>query len=125
MKIRSLWSFRLYRSSFIINILLSISWRLLPKKKPIFLEFLTYRKYEHVGHLKDDHLNYRPKSEINFWKKRDPLISIAKFLSKKKVNKSLIDKINLQVKSKIKKAFIFAEKSKFPNPEDYKLHVYK
>ena len=26
------------------------------KKKPIFLEFLTDRKYEHVGHLKDDHL---------------------------------------------------------------------
>ena len=95
------------------------------KKKPIFLEFLTYRKYEHVGHLKDDHLKYRPKSEINFWKKRDPLISITKFLFKKKINKNLVNKINFQVKSKIKKAFIFAEKSKFPNPEDYKLHVYK
>ena len=95
------------------------------KKKPIFLEFLTYRKYEHVGHLKDDHLKYRPKSEINFWKKRDPIISITKFLSKNKVNKNFINKINLQVKLKIKRAFVFAEKSKFPNPEDYKLHVYK
>ena len=90
-----------------------------------FLEFLTYRKYEHVGHLKDDHLKYRPKKEINFWKKRDPLISINKFLSKKKFNKNLINKIHIDIKSKIKKAFLFAENSKFPSSNDYKLHVLK
>ena len=34
--------------------------------KYIFLEFLTYRKYEHVGYLNDDHLKYRSKKEINY-----------------------------------------------------------
>lgn len=95
------------------------------KKKPIFLEFLTYRKYEHVGHLKDDHLKYRSKKEIDYWKRRDPLVSINKFLLKKRINKLQVNKINLEVKSKIKKAFIFAENSKFPDSNDYKLHVFK
>tara|TARA_B110000208_G_C11750816_1_gene423378 strand:+ start:125 stop:1090 length:966 start_codon:yes stop_codon:yes gene_type:complete len=95
------------------------------KKQPIFLEFLTYRKYEHVGHLKDDHLKYRSQKEIKYWKGRDPLILIRKYLLKNRITQSSIDKINKEVMLKIKKAFRFAENSKFPNPNDYKLHIFK
>ena len=95
------------------------------KKQPIFLEFLTYRKYEHVGHLKDDHLKYRSQKEIKYWKGRDPLILIHKYLLKNRIKQSSIDKINKEVMLKIKKAFRFAENSKFPNPNDYKLHIFK
>ena len=95
------------------------------KKQPIFLEFLTYRKYEHVGHLKDDHLKYRSQKEIKYWKGRDPLILIHKYLLENRIKQSSIDKINKEVMLKIKKAFRFAENSKFPNPNDYKLHIFK
>jgi TPP-dependent pyruvate/acetoin dehydrogenase alpha subunit len=70
-------------------------------------------------------LKYRSKKEIDYWKRRDPLVSINKFLLKKRINKLQVNKINLEVKSKIKKAFIFAENSKFPDSNDYKLHVFK
>ena len=95
------------------------------KKKPIFLEFLTYRKYEHVGYLKDDHLNYRSKIEINYWKKRDPLNKIVKFLIKKKIKANKLNMILSRVNSKIDMAFNYAEKSPYPKKSDYKLHVFK
>ena len=94
-------------------------------EKPIFLEFLTYRKYEHVGPLNDDHLKYRSKKEINYWKKRDPLKKIYQHLIKNKFSRSKLEKINIDINKKIKNAFIFAEKSKFPEPKDFKLHVFK
>ena len=96
----------------------------LNKKKPIFLEFLTYRKYEHVGHLKDDHLMYRPSKEINFWRKRDALNLIQKSL-KIKFTDPNFKKIEDQIKKKIIEAFNFAEQSNFPKWNDYKLHVFK
>lgn len=37
---------------------------------PQFLESLTYR---HLGHSKSDPGRYRPKEEVEAWKKRDPL----------------------------------------------------
>lgn len=97
----------------------------LRNKKPIFLEFLTYRKYEHVGHLMDDHLNYRSKKEINFWKKNDPLKKIEKYLTRNKVKNEMLKNIKLNTNRQINQAFNFAEKSPFPREEDYKLHVFK
>ncbi len=97
----------------------------LREKKPIFIEFLTYRKYEHVGYLKDDHLKYRSSREINFWKKKDPLIKIYNYLLKKDVSDIQLLRIKSKINIKIKKAFDFAEKSPFPKEEDYKLHVFK
>ena len=38
--------------------------------QPIFLEFQTYRWFEHCGPNLDDDLNYRNKDEIAFWKKK-------------------------------------------------------
>lgn len=95
------------------------------KKKPIFMEFLTYRKYEHVGYLKDDHLKYRSKKEINFWKKKDPLNQIYKYLKKNKVNDNILSKYLNEVESQIVEAFDFAEKSKYPKTQDYQKQVYK
>ena len=54
-------------------------------KKPLFIEVDTYRYYEHCGPNKDDNLNYRPKKEIEFWTKRDPIDLTEKYLLKNKV----------------------------------------
>ena len=40
------------------------------KSKPIFLEFLTYRHLEHCGPNIDDNLEYRPRKEIELWKRK-------------------------------------------------------
>ena len=39
-------------------------------KKPIFLEFSTYRIHEHCGPNIDDYLKYRPKKKLILEKKR-------------------------------------------------------
>ena len=84
-------------------------------KKPQFLEIQTYRFNGHVGPENDDVYNYRPKKEMKFWKKRDPLNYYEKKLSKKFKNFKKIElKMQNKINKLIKEAFIFAEKSKFP-----------
>jgi len=84
-------------------------------KKPQFIEIQTYRFNGHVGPEGDDHFNYRPKNEIENWKRKDPLILYKKFLSKKIRNFKNIDiSLDKKIKKIIDDAFIFAEKSKFP-----------
>lgn len=43
------------------------------KGKPYFIELSTYRYLEHCGPNSDDHLNYRPEKERDFWFEKDPL----------------------------------------------------
>ena len=51
-------------------------------KKPIFVEVDTYRFGSHV--LENDlHMNYRSNIEIKKWRKKDPVLKIRNFLSKK------------------------------------------
>lgn len=88
-------------------------------KKPQFVEIQTYRFNGHVGPEGDDHFNYRPKNEIEFWKKKDPVSLYKKYLSKKFNNfKKIEKKFDLKIKKVIDAAFIYAEKSKFP--KDFK-----
>lgn len=42
-------------------------------KKPAFISFDVLRRYEHCGHKKDDHLEYRVKNELETWDLRDPV----------------------------------------------------
>ena len=84
--------------------------------KPIFIEVSTYRYLEHCGPDNDDHLNYRPKKEINFWKNKDPIILMEKYA----LNNGLSTINNLKIikdkiKKNIKESFTYAEKSSIPN----------
>ena len=85
-------------------------------KKTLFIEVETYRYYEHCGPNKDDNLNYRPKNEVEFWTKRDPVDLTEKFLLK---NKVLVKEDLLKIKNKISKhisdAFNFAKNSNKPS----------
>jgi len=73
------------------------------KNQPLFLELSTYRYLEHCGPNIDDHLNYRPKSEIEFWNKKCPIKILEKKLLKSKV--LTIEHIDT-LKSKIKKQIL-------------------
>lgn len=81
-------------------------------KKPTFIEFFTYRHFEHCGPNIDDHLNYRSPNEINFWKLKDPLIIAKKLLSKK--DNQLIEREEKKHLQKIFNAFKFAKESPKP-----------
>ena len=95
------------------------------KSEPCFVEFSTYRYLEHCGPFNDDSLKYRPKKELEKWKKKDPYLIIKSFLEKNKLSKNLvknIEKKNFQI---VNSAFRFAEKSKFPKKSSLKKNVYK
>ncbi len=94
-------------------------------KKPFLIEFSTYRFIEHCGPNDDDHLNYRPIKEINFWKKNCP---IEKY-QKKLIQNKIIQRKNIEVIKnnhiiEIKKAFFYAEKSKYPSINEIKNLTY-
>ena len=85
---------------------------MIKKEKPFFIEFKTYRYLEHCGPNYDNHLAYRSQKEYDFWKKKDPIELFKKKLSKKQL--LIIQKFEKKVTEEIHQAFLFAEKSKFP-----------
>jgi TPP-dependent pyruvate/acetoin dehydrogenase alpha subunit len=92
------------------------------KKKPFFIEFKTYRYLEHCGPNFDNHLTYRSKKEYNYWKKKDPIESFKKKLSKRQL--LIIQKFENKVNEEVRKAFLFAERSKFPKKSLALTNVY-
>jgi len=67
--------------------------------KPILIELETFRWLEHCGPNEDDHLQYRDKKDISFWKNKDPIK-----LSEEKINEKerliftkFIDELNTEL----------------------------
>ena len=86
-------------------------------KKPIFINFDTYRFLEHCGPNLDDDLNYRDPNEIKYWKKKDFMNKItSKYINLKKVEK--------EIQFEIDNAFKFARKSKFPTKNNLNKFIY-
>jgi len=92
---------------------------------PYFIEFDTYRWREHCGPFFDNDLGYRTEEEFQFWKKKDPIQLLESHL----FNDSIITAKQLKdlkesAQTKVDRAFDFAEKSPFPNPEEVFAHLY-
>ena len=96
------------------------------KNEPVFLEFQTYRWFEHCGPNLDDHLNYRNKKEIMFWKNNDPIEILQNFLIKKGwISHNSILRIKNSITKKINVAFQYAKQSSFPKSKDLLKYLYK
>ena len=94
--------------------------------EPVFLEFETYRWFEHCGPNLDDHLKYRNKKELLYWKKNDPISILENFLTNKKIlNKKSITNMKKLINKKIDLAFNYAERSPFPDQKDLYNYLYK
>ena len=52
------------------------------KKQPALIDIKTYRFLEHCGPNNDDSLNYRPISEINYFKKKDAYLKLQKIFKR-------------------------------------------
>lgn len=90
------------------------------EKKPYFLEFQTYRFRPHS--MFDPEL-YRAKSEIEYWKKRDPIEFAKKEITKSmNVNDKIIfikewDEVNRGIALEMSEAIAFAEAGKWESLE--------
>jgi len=94
-------------------------------KKPVFLEFATYRWREHCGPNYDNSIGYRTEKEFAKWKNKDPINEFKNYLVKNKIiNANLIDKFYLSTNRKVARAFKFAEKSNFPSEKDLFKNIY-
>ena len=96
---------------------------------PVFLEFLTYRLRGHVGpddNIQGDHIDIRPKDEIEEWAKKDPIKIFEKFLLEKSIlKKKDIELIYLKIGQEIRNAYSFTQKSLYPDEGDLKRYVFK
>jgi len=96
------------------------------KKEPVFLEFQTYRWFEHCGPNLDDHLNYRNKKELIYWKKNDPIKILQNFLINKRwMNQNSILSMKNLISQKINLAFQYAKQSPFPKSKELLKYLYK
>ena len=92
----------------------------------IFLEYQTYRWFEHCGPNKDDHLKYRSKAEVEFWKKKDPIKLLQNILFKKKlISENSLNILKEKIKKRVNEAFNYAQRSPFPKEKDLNKYLYK
>jgi len=92
-------------------------------KGPFLLECITYRMR---GHARFEPANYRPKDEVEEWKKFDPILRFKKAaLGSGRLSKGEMKKIEDQVKEEIEKAVKFAEAGEDVGAEDYLQFIYE
>jgi pyruvate dehydrogenase E1 component alpha subunit len=94
-------------------------------KKPVFIEYDTYRWLEHCGPNDDDYLGYRPQGELNKWKEKDPISNLGKILTSDfGISDSEIQEIHDEIEIEVLAAFDQAKKDKFPTLEQSQADVY-
>jgi pyruvate dehydrogenase E1 component alpha subunit len=94
-------------------------------KKPVFIEYDTYRWLEHCGPNDDDHLGYRPQGELNKWKEKDPISILRNILmSDFGISDSEIQEIHTEIEIEVLAAFDQAKRDKFPTLEQSQTDVY-
>ena len=91
------------------------------KNTPIFLEFKNYR---FSGQYEGDTQLYQPQEEIDKAKQNDPIKLAKENSSKYGLNKNDLEKIIIEVKEEVDKAFDFADTQPWPQPEDALEEVY-
>lgn len=93
--------------------------------EPLFLEFMTYRWYEHVGPRMDHGESYRDQEKLTQALRHDPLQKTKQDLVEKfGITEKMISKWTDSIRKEIEEAVVFAEKSPFPSPESLYEDVY-
>ena len=89
---------------------------------PAILECKTYR---YRGHSRFEPANYRPKGEVEEWKKRDPIESWGNaVVSEYKIRQERLEQIDGEAEEEMDRAVAFSEESPDPGPEEYKKYIY-
>jgi len=95
------------------------------EKKPVFIEYDTYRWLEHCGPNDDDSLGYRPAGELSRWKSEDSISKLENVLtSDYGVSDSSIKEILKKISEEVLLAFNQAKIDEFPTLEQSITDVY-
>jgi pyruvate dehydrogenase E1 component alpha subunit len=82
-------------------------------KGPTLIEMLTYRMADHT--TADDATRYRTKEELDYWKKRDPVLRLQKFLEGKGLwSEKWEEKTATEIRSRVEKSVQAYESLKQP-----------
>ncbi|WP_246273143.1 thiamine pyrophosphate-dependent dehydrogenase E1 component subunit alpha [Candidatus Hakubella thermalkaliphila] len=74
---------------------------------PTLLECLTYR---FCGHSRSDPAHYRPKEELEAWKKKDPLLLFQSYLLKQKIaTQKELEVTEDKIQEELKEAWAYAQ----------------
>lgn len=93
---------------------------------PSFIEARTYRWISHVGPDDDTELGFRPKEELEEWKKKCPLKFYEKLLLDKKIIAlDDIKKYRREIQQQVDKAFIYAKSSDYPEKSEIYEDLFK
>lgn len=70
---------------------------------PTLIELVTYRMADHT--TADDASRYRTKKEVEYWKKRDPILRMQRYLKTKKLwNEKWDETLSTQIRGQIEKS---------------------
>ena len=93
-------------------------------KGPTLIEAKTYRFYNHHG-IQNLGLKYRPDSEVEVWKQRDPIFTLEERLATLKVlTKKKAAAVWDELRADIADAIAFAEASPYPSADQLLTDVY-
>jgi TPP-dependent pyruvate/acetoin dehydrogenase alpha subunit len=89
---------------------------------PSLIECKTYRWY---GHSEIDPAKYRTVEELEYWKSRDPISAMERYLQERGFwAESWKQELLAEFNKEIDEAIEFAEKSPYPEPEEALDHVF-
>ena len=89
---------------------------------PTLIECKTYRWY---GHSEIDPAKYRSPEEVEYWKSRDPIPAMERYLKERGLwSEQWKQQVTGEINKEIDEAVEFAEKSPYPEPEEALDHVY-
>ena len=90
---------------------------------PIFIVANTYRTVGH--HMGDPGTSYRPKEEVEEWKKKDPIKRLRQqMVQNKMATDAELDEIEQNVLRELDEAVKFAQESPMPTPEEALEDIY-
>jgi pyruvate dehydrogenase E1 component alpha subunit len=90
---------------------------------PIFIVANTYRTVGH--HMGDPGTSYRPKEEVEEWKKKDPIKRLRQqMVQNKMATDAELDEIEQNVLQELDEAVKFAQESPMPTPEEALEDIY-
>jgi len=96
---------------------------------PYFIEAMTYRLRGHVGpddNIQGAHTDIRPASEVDEWKKNDPILRLRMHLTEMlNVSQDYIGKIEHEIDEEIKRAHRFTTESSYPRESELDKYVFK
>jgi 2-oxoisovalerate dehydrogenase E1 component subunit alpha len=90
---------------------------------PTLIELRTYRYYSHTSD--DDDRTYRPKEEVDEWKKKDPIPRFEQYLqSVEVIDEAAMKEMHEKTKEEVAQGAKAAEAADFPDPSTATKNVY-